>query len=46
MKWKNEKIALKFYTNLQVNFTVLPSGTTTSDDVSSVIKSGGITTSK
>lgn len=31
---------------LQVSFTELPSGTITSDEVSSAIKSGGITTSR
>lgn len=33
-------------TNLHVSFTELPSGTMTSDDVSSGMKSGGITTSR
>lgn len=37
---------MKMTTNLHVNLTELPSGTITSLDVSSAIKSGGITTSK
>lgn len=40
---KNECIKT---TNLQVNLTELPSGTITSDEVSSAMKSGGMTTSK
>lgn len=49
---KNEKAVIKqgkfngFRCYLHVSFTELPSGTITSDDVSSDIKSGGMTTSK
>lgn len=46
MVGNNKMKLMKKATNLQVSLTELPSGTMTSDDVSSAIKSGGMTTSK